>query len=77
MKWNRTVDKLPDRDPEVRYSQVPCLVVRNREITILCFNHEHMVWDSGDRDDFECEINAVQYWMPLPAMPTYENIESG
>ena len=76
MKWNRMSDKLPDREPNARYSQVACLVCKDREISILVFNHEHMVWDDSSGDDFECNIGDVQYWMPLPAMPTAENIES-
>jgi hypothetical protein len=73
MEWIKTTEKLPDRQPGTKYSQVPCLVYRDRQIEILVFNHEHMVWDTADMDDFECNIYEVSYWMPLPEPPNMGN----
>jgi hypothetical protein len=73
--WIKTSDRLPDRQPNQIYSQVACLVWYNNGIEILVFNHEHMVWDGSDGDDFECEISKVSHWMPLPDRPTAENTE--
>jgi len=69
IKWVPTKVRLPDREPNARYSQVPCLVIRNGEVQILVFNHEHMVWDDADGDDFCCSIDGVSFWMPLPEIP--------
>ena len=69
MDWISVKDKLPDRQPNVSYSQVQCLVIYKKEIRILTFNHEHMVWDDFDMDDYFCDINDVTHWMPLPEYP--------
>lgn len=69
MNWISTKDELPERKPDVKYSQVPCLVFRNNEIEILVFNHEYMVWDNADGDDFCCDIGDVSHWMLLPQPP--------
>jgi hypothetical protein len=69
MEWIKTSDKLPDRDPNQRYSQVPCLVVYRGQIEILVFNHEHMVWDDESGDDYFCSIEEVSHWIPLPEPP--------
>jgi len=68
-KWIKTSDKLPDRLEGVSYSQVACLVVNDGEVKILVFNHEHLCWDGEDFDDYWCDINQVDYWMPLPELP--------
>ncbi|MDD5006590.1 MAG: DUF551 domain-containing protein [Candidatus Omnitrophica bacterium] len=73
--WIKTNERLPDRDPKQRYSQVPCLVYYRREVAILVFNHEHMVWDDQSGDDYECDIGAVSHWMPLPSPPTADIAE--
>lgn len=69
MKWIKTSELLPERKENTRYSQVPCLVVRNGEITILVFNHEHECWDQEDGDDYCCDIFDIKYWQPLPEYP--------
>ena len=73
--WIKTNERLPDREPNSRYSQVPCLVYYRREVSILVFNHEHMVWDDQSGDDYECDIGAVSHWMPLPSPPTADTVE--
>jgi len=75
MKWIRSSDALPERVPNTRYSQVPCLVWCEDEVQVLVFNHEHMVWDDRSGDDFYCNICEVPYWMPLPSPPTADAME--
>lgn len=72
--WIITRDKLPDRLPNVRYSQVPCLVYYKGLICILVFNHEHACWDDETGDDYECDILDVSHWMPFPDPPTSEEL---
>lgn len=71
MRWFKTSEVLPERDPNKRYSQVPCLVVKKgrRHSEVLMFNHEHECWDDADGDDTNCLIEDVEYWMPLPEPP--------
>ena len=80
-RWIKTSDKLPLRDDRKSYSQVPCLCVKRYEykrgesvntyyqVQILQFNHEHECWDQEDGDDFDCSIDKVIYWMPIPECP--------
>ncbi len=70
MNWIKTKEKQPERQPNVRYSQVPCLVYYNGQVMILQFNHEHECWDDEDGDDYCCDIESVEYWMPLPTPPS-------
>lgn len=60
---------IPPRQENVSYSQVWCLCYYKGEQRILAFNHEHMVWDREDGDDYFCAINEVSAWMPLPENP--------
>ena len=81
MEWISVKDRLPERNTNERYSQVPCLVVHRQywergenkghydTVRILVFNHEHECWDSEDGDDFECKIEDCTHWMPLPSPP--------
>jgi len=36
---------------------------------VLVFNHEHECWDNDDFDDYHCDIDGVDYWMPFPDLP--------
>lgn len=69
MNWIKTSEKQPDRMPNVKYSTVRCLTWYNGEVCILWFNHEHECWDDESGDDYECDIESVKYWMPLPEKP--------
>jgi len=71
MEWIATTDKLhPDKPGLQRYEQIPCLIVRHREILLRQWNCEHLVWDGEDGDDFYCNAEDVTHWMPLPPMPS-------
>ena len=72
MNWIKTSESLPKRKADVGYSQVPCLVYFRKQITILQFNHEHQCWDDEDGDDYCCDIESVDFWMPLPDAPTID-----
>lgn len=68
-KWIKTSEQHPERLPNVRYSNPKVIVWYKGEITMLCFNHEHECWDDEDGDDYCCDIESVEYWMPLPNKP--------
>jgi hypothetical protein len=72
MQWISVKERLPERDPNARYSEVPCLVCHKGEIKILVFNHEHMCWDDADGDDFYCKTMEVSHWMELPPPPQFD-----
>lgn len=83
MNWVLTSERIPERKQGTTYSQVPCLAVKvltnNRtgemylgDVQILVFNHEHDCWDGEDGDDYDCDINDVYAWMPLPEKPKFK-----
>lgn len=37
------------------------------EVRILVYNDFHECWDTEDGDDYYCDLDAVTYWMHLPA----------
>jgi len=66
LNWRQTtIHGIPARKEETAYSQVPCLVIKQKQILILVLNHEHMCWYDESGDDHDCEIGEVQYWCPL------------
>jgi hypothetical protein len=78
MEWIATTDKLhPDKPGLQRYEQIPCLIVRHREILLRQWNCEHSVWDGEDGDDFFCRAEDVTHWMLLPPMPSNTPISGG
>jgi len=64
--WSKPSEKLPERVPNVRYSQVPCIVIRHNHPEMLVFNHEHNCWDDASGDDFAYAINDVDLWTAVP-----------
>lgn len=64
--WVRPEAGLPARDVGSRYSQVPCLVLRNGQVEILQYNHQHECWDDADGDDYVCDTNDVECWKYVP-----------
>lgn len=65
-RWRVTTEEQPDRNPNLAYSTVPCLVTRKGWVEILVFNHEEGVWDDAEGDDY-CSGIEDTYWIPLPA----------
>ena len=71
--WIATKDKPhPNKPGLTSYEQVPCLVVTYGRICIRQWNCEHLVWDTEDGDDFDCQACEVSHWMPLPPVPKQE-----
>ena len=68
-QWIKTSEKLPERLPNVKYSNPKVIVWYKGEVAMLCFNHEHECWDDEGGDDYCCDIESVEYWMPLPNKP--------
>lgn len=73
--WIDVKDRLPERKPNVGYSQVWCLCVYRGEVLILVYNHEHICWDQEDGDDYFCDVSAVSHWQPLPKPPIKQSKE--
>lgn len=69
MNWIKTSEQLPEREPNVRYSNPKVIVWYCGEVTMLCYNHQHECWDEESGDDYECETSVIEYWMPLPPNP--------
>ena len=74
MKWIKTSERLPEKSMQ-------CLCYKkyiwNRrgvegafyQTEILAFNNVHNCWDNEDGDDYNCDIETVTHWMPLPEPP--------
>lgn len=67
MEWIKTSEIRPEHDGS-SYSSVRCVVWRRGSFEVLCFNHEHECWDDETGDDYECDIEDVEYWM-IPNSP--------
>ena len=69
MEWIKTIEQKPEREEGKNYSNPKVIVWYRGEVTMLCFNHEHECWDDEDGDDYCCDIENVEFWMPLPKNP--------
>jgi hypothetical protein len=78
--WIASSDRLPKKDESERYTQNLCLCRKRYQwknekkegsgiyftIQLLQFNHTEQRWDNEDGDDYNCDIDSVTHWMPLP-----------
>ena len=69
MEWIKTSEQLPPRVEGAEYSNPQVLTYSHGEYAILCFNHEHECWDDESGDDYECDIEEIEWWQPLPKSP--------
>jgi hypothetical protein len=73
MEWISVKDRLPERNPNKRYSQVPCIVWDQHHgmQRVLVYNNEHSCWDDEHGDDYFTDAigGTVTHWMPLPEPP--------
>lgn len=68
--WISVDERLHPEAPGLkRYEQIPCLIIKGREVLIRVWNCQHLVWDDEDGDDFYCAARDITHWMPLPAPP--------
>lgn len=67
LPWRSVNDGLlPEKPGKSNYEHIPCLVIdRIGEITILMWNCEEGYWDDEEGDDYECDADKIQYWVPL------------
>lgn len=65
MNWIKTSEQAPIKENQY-------LTVRRGYIEILTFNEYYHNWDTEDGDDYECDLEAVSHWMPLPEKPKEE-----
>lgn len=73
--WVSTTDRAPNDNESTPYLCMRRYEGKSKPFyqrQILVFNPDHMVWDNEDGDDFNCELNQVSHWMPLPAPPSTE-----
>lgn len=68
MNWTKRANALPQQQ-EGENDSIPCLVIRNGYLTILCWNTYFSVWDDEDGDDVVCDPDGVDYWMRLADLP--------
>jgi hypothetical protein len=45
-----------------------CLICNkhHKEVTILTYNGHYECWDDIEGDDFYCDLDQAEYWIPLP-----------
>lgn len=61
MKWKNINEEKPNDSQRV-------LVCDKHfgEVRILTYNDYYKCWDTEDGDDYNCELNSIEWWMPLP-----------
>lgn len=69
MNWIKTSERFPEVDGRV-------LVIERGSVVILSYNSFHECWDGDDEDDYHCDLDKIEYWMPLPKTIRELEIES-
>lgn len=61
MEWIKFSDQRP-KDGE------RCLVCDKhfKDVYIMMYNGHHECWDDENGDDYYCDFDRIDYWMPLP-----------
>lgn len=61
MQWKNINEEKPNDSQRV-------LVCDKRfgEVRILTYNDYYKCWDTEDGDDYDCKLNSIEWWMPLP-----------
>lgn len=64
MEWKKQIEEVPPSD-------MMCLVVKNNShyITVLNWNSHYQNWDDFESDDYECDREAVDFWIPFDELP--------
>lgn len=64
MEWHTTEEETPNED-------MMCLVVKNKSnyITVLNWNEYHKCWDDFDADDYYCNKEDIEFWIPFSEIP--------
>ena len=64
MEWRKQINEVPCEDMQ-------CLVVKNNQkyIEVLNWNEYHKCWDDYENDDYECDRDKVDYWIPFSELP--------
>lgn len=70
LPWKATKDGVPEKSGKLNYEQIPCLVIHDGCITVLCWNCEDECWDDEEGDDYECDADEVDYYIPLSDINT-------
>lgn len=60
-----TTDKNKLKKTEKGFQQIQCLVMRKGLIKLLFWNCDHECWDNSEGDDYECDFEAVQAFIPV------------
>ncbi len=58
MNWRYQNDKYPERDTR-------CFVIWKGRLRILCWNAHYECWDDECEDDYVCDKEMVEKWIPL------------
>jgi len=69
MEWISSGVEPHPADAGSKDGHTRCLVVYQRDICILAWNHHYGVWDDEHGDDYVCQASDVSHWMPLPPFP--------
>jgi len=64
MEGIKVKDGLPKEDTQ-------CLVIRHGDIHVgvAWFNEHYQVWDGADGDDYLCDLDEFEWYMPFPDAP--------
>jgi len=70
LPWKLIQDGFPEKPGKNNYEHVACLTIdKNGEMKILLWNCEEGYWDNEEGDDYKCDADAIQYYLPLSEIP--------
>lgn len=68
MEWHKVNNETPKED-------MMCLVVKHKSnyITVLNWNKYHNCWDDFEADDYYCDKEEIEFYIPFDEIPSIPN----
>ena len=68
MQWHKLENETPNED-------MMCLVVKHKSnyITVLNWNKHHECWDDFEADDYYCDKQEIEFYIPFDEIPSIPN----
>lgn len=68
MEWHKVNNETPKKD-------IMCLVVKHKSnyITVLNWNESHNCWDDFEADDYYCDKEKIEFYIPFDEIPSIPN----
>jgi hypothetical protein len=73
MLWIKANKELPTKEEFPDVYQLPCLIVRNKQLELCYYNFEFDCWDDSEADGFLYNPYDIDKWCVIDDISLYIN----